>query len=72
MIVDRDRLHRHLPAQQSVVQLQPFELADAPFGAQIDPFRLQQLLEQIGEHVAALGQAQTGELHDRASDRTDR
>ena len=43
----------------------PSSLADAAFGAQVDAGRLEQVLQQVGEHLAALRQAQAGELHDQ-------
>ena len=45
------------------MQLQPFELAHAALGAEVDPFGAGQFGEQVREQVAPLGQSEGGELH---------
>src|SRR6516165_10513536 len=52
-----------MAGQQTVLQLQPFELSDAALGSQIDSFGVCKFREQLGDHLTALGQAKSGELH---------
>ena len=47
------------------MQFEPFQLADAALGAQVNAFGLQQVYEELFEQVAALGQGEAGELHDQ-------
>src|SRR5262249_19164648 len=49
--------------QQTILQFQPFQLANASLRAQIDALGLNQLGKQFGEHFTALGQTERGKLH---------
>src|ERR1043165_3031438 len=64
MFLDDHRPRRRWSAQGSVLKRQMFELPDASFRAEDDPFGLKQFHEQIGEHFPLLCEGQARELHD--------
>ena len=45
------------------MQFQPFELADALFGADVYPLRRQKVAENFGEHLLAIRERQGSKLH---------
>jgi hypothetical protein len=61
---DHDWLGRDFAQQRPILQLQALELADAALGAEEDAFGTRQLNEQLGQHLATLGNSQSGELND--------
>src|SRR5262249_35664132 len=63
--LDDDGRRRRAAAEGTVVQFQTLKLTDAALRAELSAGRLQQLLKQICEQVAGLGESQRGELHDQ-------
>jgi hypothetical protein len=56
VLINNNRVRWDMTAQQAILQLDPFELSDAAFRSQIDPFGLDQSHELVCDQIAALSQ----------------
>src|SRR5262249_9432064 len=65
IVFDPDVLVRLIAPKQSILQNQPFQLADAALCTEVNSVRLEHLNEQVHDHLHSLSQCECCELDDQ-------